>query len=99
MIDGADTAWLLISSVLVLLMTLPALGLFYAGLVQAKNILSILIQCIAVTSLISLLWFAGVYSEAFSGTAPLIGNFDAGFLAHLTRAAVHEGRGFRNPSS
>jgi Amt family ammonium transporter len=91
MINGGDTAWLLISSVLVLLMTLPALGLFYAGLVQAKNILSILIQCIALTSLISLLWFAFAYSEAFSGAGPFIGQLDQSLLLHLTRGAVHPG--------
>ena len=91
MIDGADTAWLLISSVLVLLMTLPALGLFYAGLVQAKNILSILIQCLAVTSLVSLLWIAGAFNEAFSGTAPFIGDLSQGVLWHLSRTAVHQG--------
>lgn len=91
MIDAGDTAWLLVSSVLVLLMTLPALGLFYAGLVQAKNVLSILIQCVALTSLISLLWFAFVYSEAFSGTGALIGRFDQDLLLHLSRTAVHPG--------
>ncbi|HTJ02459.1 MAG TPA: ammonium transporter [Methylovirgula sp.] len=91
MIDAGDTAWLLISSVLVLLMTLPALGLFYAGLVQAKNILSILIQCIALTALMSLLWFAFAYSEAFSGAGALIGQFDQSLLLHMTRAAVHPG--------
>ncbi|HEY5225177.1 MAG TPA: ammonium transporter [Methylovirgula sp.] len=90
-VDGADTAWVLISSVLVLLMTLPALALFYAGLVQAKNILSILIQCIAVTSLISLLWIAGGYNEAFSGTGPFIGDLSQGLLWHLSRAAIHPG--------
>lgn len=91
MIDGGDTAWLLTSSALVLLMTLPALGLFYAGLVQAKNILSVLIQCIALTALISLLWYAGVYSEAFSGHGALIGDMNAAMLGHLSRSAVHPG--------
>ena len=50
MIDGADTAWLMMSSILVLMMTLPALGFFYGGLVQAKNILSVLFQCAAIAA-------------------------------------------------
>ena len=91
MIDGADTAWLMISSILVLMMTLPALGFFYAGLVQAKNILSVLFQCVAVAALVSLLWFAFVYSEVFSGTGPWLGNLDNAFLMQLTRGAVHPG--------
>ena len=91
MIDGADTAWLMISSILVLMMTLPALGFFYAGLVQAKNILSVLFQCVAVAALVSLLWFAFVYSEIFSGAGPWLGNFNDAFLMQLTRGAVHPG--------
>ncbi len=91
MIDGADTAWLMTSSVLVLLMTLPALGFFYAGLVQAKNILSILIQCVALSAMISLLWFALGYSLSFSGSGAVIGDFGAAFLTHAARGVVHPG--------
>ncbi len=91
MIDAADTAWLMTSSVLVLMMTLPALGLFYAGLVQAKNILSVLIQCLAIACVVSLLWFAVGYSEAFSGTGPFLGNLDAALLQHAGRGTVHPG--------
>ena len=91
MIDAADTAWLMISSVLVLMMTLPALGLFYAGLVQAKNILSVQIQCLAIACVVSLLWFVVGYSEAFSGTGALLGNLNAAFLQHAARGAVHPG--------
>jgi Amt family ammonium transporter len=91
MIDGADTAWLLMASVLVLMMTLPALGFFYAGLVQAKNILSVLFQCLAVAVLVSLLWFAFVYSEAFSGNNAWIGDLKDIFLAPITRGMVHPG--------
>jgi Amt family ammonium transporter len=76
---------------LVLLMTLPALGLFYGGLVQAKNILSVLAQCFAVACLASLLWFVAGYSLAFSGTGPWIGNGAAILLRHIGRAAVHPG--------
>ena len=91
MIDGADSAWLMMSSVLVLMMTLPALGFFYAGLVQAKNILSVLFQCAAIAALVSLLWFVFVYSEAFSGSGPWLGDMKAAFLAHMTRGSVHPG--------
>ncbi len=91
MIDGVDTAWLMMSSILVLMMTLPALGFFYGGLVQAKNILSVLFQCIAIAALVSLLWFAFVYSEVFSGTGPWLGDLKAAFLATATRGAVHPG--------
>jgi Amt family ammonium transporter len=91
MIDGADTAWLMTSSALVLLMTIPALGFFYGGLVQAKNILSILIQCIALAATISLLWFALGYSLAYSGAGPWLGDFGAVFLAGMHRGAVHAG--------
>ena len=91
MIDGADTAWMLMSSVLVLMMTLPALGFFYGGLVQAKNILSVLFQCGAIAALVSLLWFAFVYSEVFSGANPWIGNLNDAFLAQVSRGAVHPG--------
>jgi Amt family ammonium transporter len=57
-INAADTAWILTATALVLLMTLPALALFYGGLVQAKNILSVLVQCCAVAAVCSVLWFA-----------------------------------------
>lgn len=91
MINGADTAWILTSSALVLMMTLPALGFFYAGLVQAKNLLSILFQCVAIAALVSLLWFAFVYSEAFSGTGPYIGDLSNIFLTGMARGAAHPG--------
>jgi Amt family ammonium transporter len=89
MINGADTAWLLMSSILVLMMTLPALGFFYGGLVQAKNILSVLFQTAAIAALVSLLWFGFVYSEAFSGANPWIGDLKDVFLAQVARGAVH----------
>jgi len=91
MINGADTAWLMTSGALVLMMTLPALGFFYAGLVQAKNILSILFQCFAIAGVVSLLWFAFVYSEAFSGTGAWIGDLNAAFLLNAAREAAHPG--------
>ncbi len=73
--DSGDTAWIIAASALVLLMTLPGLGLFYGGLVRAKNILSVLVQVAAVTSLASLLWIVAGYTLAFGGvTNGLIGN-------------------------
>jgi Amt family ammonium transporter len=73
--DSGDTAWILTASALVLLMTLPGLALFYGGLVRAKNFLSVLIQCGAITAITSLLWIIIGYSLAFSTTGgSVIGN-------------------------
>ncbi len=91
MINNADTAWMLTSTALVLMMTLPALGFFYAGLVQSKNALSVLAQCAAVAALVSLLWFLVGYSLAFSGSHALIGDFGAAFLQSVGRETVHAG--------
>ena len=91
MINAADTAWMLTSTALVLLMTLPALALFYGGLVQSKNILSVLVQCAAVAALCSVLWFALGYSLAYSGNGDWLGDGAAFFLGGLTRDAVHPG--------
>jgi len=64
-IDAANTAWMLTASVLVLFMTLPGLALFYAGLVRTKNVLSVLMQCFAITCIVTLAWLAVGYSIAF----------------------------------
>lgn len=64
-LSSGDTAWILTSTALVLFMTLPGLALFYGGLVQARNLLSVLMQCFAVACLMSVLWLAVVYSLAF----------------------------------
>ncbi|MEH6590955.1 MAG: ammonium transporter [Halioglobus sp.] len=64
-LNGADTAWILTSTALVLFMTIPGLSLFYAGLVRSKNVLSVLMQCFALTCLMSLVWFAVGYTLAF----------------------------------
>jgi ammonium transporter, Amt family len=64
-LNGANTAWILTSTALVLFMTLPGLALFYGGLVQAKNVLSVLMHCFAIACMASVLWFVGVYSLAF----------------------------------
>src|SRR3954467_8113049 len=64
-IDPANTAWMLTATVLVLFMTLPGLALFYAGLVRAKNALSVLMQCFAITCIVTLAWVVVGYSIAF----------------------------------
>ncbi len=64
-INGANTAWILTSTALVLFMTLPGLGLFYAGLVRSKNVLSVLMQCFAIACIVSILWMLFVYGLAF----------------------------------
>ena len=64
--NKGDTAWLLISTALVILMTLPGLGLFYGGLVRSKNMLSVLMQCMVIFSLVAILWAVYGYSIAFT---------------------------------
>src|ERR1051326_2891340 len=91
MINGADTAWMLTATVLVLFMTLPGLALFYAGLVRAKNVLSVLMHCVAIACLVSVLWYAGAYSLSFVGANPWIGDLSQAFLAGVARGAVHPG--------
>lgn len=73
-IDSGATAWILSATALVLFMTLPGLALFYAGLVRAKNVLSVMMHCVAIACLASILWLFGGYSLSFSGSLPLIGD-------------------------
>jgi Amt family ammonium transporter len=90
-LNGGDTAWLITATALVLFMTLPGLALFYAGLVRAKNVLSILIQCFAITCVVSLLWLACGYTLTFTdgGAAQgFIGSLDKAFLAGVTRESL-----------
>ena len=63
--NGADTAWIMVATALVLFMTLPGLALFYGGLVRARNVLSIFMQCFSIAALMSILWLLGGYSVAF----------------------------------
>jgi Amt family ammonium transporter len=86
-VSAADTAWILTATALVLLMTLPGLALFYGGLVREKNILSVLMQCFAITCVASILWLALGYSLTFrqGGLQAAIGGLDRVFLAGLTR--------------
>jgi len=92
-INSGDTAWIITATALVLLMTLPALALFYGGLVQAKNILSVLAHCFAVACLGSVLWFLCGYSLAFSGTGAWLGDTANLLLANVTRGGVRAGTG------
>ena len=79
-IDSGDTAWMLTSTLLVILMTIPGLALFYGGLGRSKNMLSVLMQVFVVFSLISLLWAIYGYSLAFSGEGKFFGGLDKIFL-------------------
>jgi len=87
-LNGADTAWILTSTALVLFMTIPGLSLFYAGLVRVKNVLSVLMQCFALTCLMSLLWFALGYTIAFGSDGveqgAFIGDFGNVFFAGIS---------------
>ena len=86
-VSAGDTAWVLSSTALVLLMTIPGLSLFYAGLVRSKNVLSVLMQCFALTGLMSLLWFALGYTLAFGShdeQGPWIGDLGNVFLMGIT---------------
>ena len=65
MINPADTAWMIVATALVLFMTLPGLALFYGGLVRAKNVLSVFVQCFALAGVMTLAWVAYGYSLAF----------------------------------
>ena len=77
---GADTAWILTSTALVLLMTLPGLALFYGGLVRSSNILSVLVQCFSIACLASVVWLVCGYSLSFSGDGSYIGDLSKIFL-------------------
>jgi Amt family ammonium transporter len=79
-IDAADTAWMIAATALVLLMTIPGLALFYAGMVRKKNVLSTMAQSLVCTMLCSILWFAVGYSLSFVGDGPWLGTFEKAFL-------------------
>jgi Amt family ammonium transporter len=90
-IDSGDTAWMITATALVLMMTIPGLSLFYAGLVRSKNVLSVLMQCFALTGLMSLLWAIYGYSLASTDGGTLnqwIGGLDKLFLSGVTVDAV-----------
>ncbi|MBH9308221.1 ammonium transporter [Pseudomonas aeruginosa] len=96
-LNSGDTAWMLISTALVLLMTIPGLALFYGGMVRAKNVLSIMMQCFAITGLITILWVVYGYSLAFDTAGmekgvlnfnSFVGGLDKAFLSGLTAAGL-----------
>ena len=89
--DSGDTAWLITATALVLFMTIPGLALFYAGLVRSKNVLSILIQCFAITCVVSILWLSVGYALTFGDGGAMnafIGGLDKAFLSGVTRASL-----------
>lgn len=83
-VEKGDVAWMLTSTLLVLLMVVPGLALFYGGMVRSKNVLSVLIQVATVFSLLVILWVFYGYSLAFSGEGPWIGNLDKALLKGVT---------------
>jgi Amt family ammonium transporter len=86
--NKADTAWLLVCTALVILMTLPGVALFYGGLTRSKNILSVLVQCMFVFALITVLWSLYGYSFAFTEGGAFIGGLDRLFLQGITPDSV-----------
>jgi Amt family ammonium transporter len=88
-ISAGDTAWMLISSALVLLMTLPGLALFYGGLVRSKNVLSILMQCLISGGLMGVLWVIAGYSLAFGEGGKFIGDTSMLMLSGITPESVY----------
>ena len=91
--NGADTAWILTSTALVLFMTLPGLALFYAGLVRVRNILSVLMHCMAIACMASLLWLVCGYSLAFAEGSAVVGGLSKMFFAGIARDVVFDGTG------
>ncbi|MBD9483095.1 ammonium transporter [Pseudomonas sp. PDM14] len=96
-LNSGDTAWMLTATALVLFMTIPGLALFYGGMVRSKNILSVMMQCFAITGLMSILWFAYGYSLAFDTTGmekgvtnlnSFIGTLNNAFLTNLTKESL-----------
>ena len=90
-LNSGDTAWMLTSTVLVLFMTIPGLSLFYAGMVRAKNSLSVMMQCFAIACLSTILWMVYGYSLAFTdggAVQAVIGGFDKAFLLGITQDSL-----------
>ncbi len=83
-LNSGDTAWMLTATALVLFMTIPGLSLFYAGMVRSKNVLSVLMQCFAITSLMTVLWVLYGYSIAFGGAGEYWGGLSKAFLKGVT---------------
>ena len=88
-INTADTAWMIVATALVLMMTIPGLALFYSGMVRKKNVLATMAQSLAAVMIISILWVAFGYSLVFTGDGPLLGTLDRWFLAGMTMDSVN----------
>ena len=88
-IEPADTAFIIIATALVLMMTIPGLALFYAGMVRRKNVLGTMAQSAAAVAIVSILWFAVGYSLTFSGQGPVIGDYGRVFLSGMGLDTVH----------
>ena len=88
-INPADTAWIIVATGLVLMMTIPGLALFYSGMVRKKNVLATMAQSLAAVAMISILWIAFGYSLAFVGDGPWLGSLDRVFLAGMTMDSVN----------
>ena len=88
-INAADTAWMIVATALVLMMTIPGLALFYSGMVRKKNVLATMAQSLACVAIISILWVAFGYSLAFVGDGPWIGTLDRWFLSGMTMDGVN----------
>src|SRR3982751_5652435 len=82
-IGAANTGWMIVAAALVLFKTLPGLGLFYAGLVRAKNVLSVLMQCFAITCVVTLAWVVVGYSMAFGEGNAWLGDLRKAFFAGI----------------
>ena len=90
--NAADTAWIIVATALVLFMTLPGLALFYGGLVRARNVLSVFMQCFGIACLMSVLWLALGYSIAFgTGTTGYWGGLGHMFLSGVDASTVRDG--------
>jgi ammonium transporter, Amt family len=88
-INAADTAWMIVATALVLMMTIPGLALFYSGMVRKKNVLATMAQSLSAVAIISILWVAFGYSLAFVGDGPWLGTLDRWFLAGMTMDGVN----------
>jgi ammonium transporter, Amt family len=99
-ISPADTAWMMVATALVLMMTVPGLALFYSGMVRKKNVLATMAQSLAAVAVISILWVAFGYSLAFVGDDPWLGTLDRWFLAGIPwTASIPPRKPFRKPCS
>ena len=87
-VEKGDVAWMMVSTLLVIMMAIPGLALFYGGLVRSKNMLSVLMQVMMVFSLISVLWVIYGYTVAFGGEGPIIGNLSKLFLQGVNTASL-----------